>query len=667
MNGTRNEIVSKPISDSIAEEFSTSKAYAVGDMVMHEGTLYKFTAAHTAGAWNAGHVTMASVDSEIGELKDALDNLDIETDTTLSVSGKPADAKSVGDEITNLKEDLSEQIDISNNEVIFPQNTTFVSQINSAPRLLPFEDAIPNIRKYTGLIYYNGKLISSSGNTGYCFVSPYDNYHLIVRSSNVYSLQKIPVGTANEPVVATQLEGTSYGTNSTEYVIADRETIVFFNIQNVYYQGCLSVGKNHYALDGLELSDMQDMFARYMVSGDDTKQIPLDVVKVTDKLANTTSGQLATQSGYDTYYFQCPVSEMTVSCNNGFRVIITSKSPEEITTAGYLENVIYALPADRVETFNVELGQYVVIGIQNTNVLDLRTSLIKFFSLPTLRLDFGQKSSFYKLSKTSASKYLYIYYVSGDKVVQWELHNVPGSGSNSNTWQIGHVMGYDFNGMDVSNGVELVAGGEFELAWKEYGASDYCGGNNHGDENTIDFTLHIDGESIDWDNIDSDYHAFDRIDAIEHAYVNRCNTPNDNVLKHQKIWTFENGTVKVHQTLEFLQSVECDFLCCMLAANRSAFTHGVRQGRVGTEDMSTSSFDRVRTDENEMFYLLYGEHATAKVTARTCDHTPKASLWINNTSTLNKLYYNFYGQMPRTAVESGTVVWWEQEYDIAYN
>ena len=262
---------------------------------------------------------------------------------------------------------------------------------------------------------------------------------------------------------------------------------------------------------------------------------------------------------------------------------------------------------------------------------------------------------------------MYIYYVSGDKVVQWELHNVPASGSNSDTWQIGHVVGYDFDGMDVSNGVELVAGGEFELAWKEYGAADYCGGNNHGDENTIDFTLHIDGKSIDWDNIDTDYHAFDRIDAIEHAYVNRCDTPNDNVLKHQKVWTFENGTVKVHQTLEFLQSVECDFLCCMLAANRSSFTHGVRQGRVGVEDMSTSSFDKISTSGNEMFYVLYGEHATAKVSARTCDHTPQASLWVNNTSALNKLYWNFYGQMPRTAVESDTVLWWEQEYDIAYN
>lgn len=260
-----------------------------------------------------------------------------------------------------------------------------------------------------------------------------------------------------------------------------------------------------------------------------------------------------------------------------------------------------------------------------------------------------------------------IYYVSGDKIVAWELHNVPAAASNSNTWQIGHVMGYSFDGRQVSGGIELVSGGEFELAFKEYGAADYCGGNNHGDENTVDFTLMIDGKTIDLTNIDEDFHAFDRIDAVEHALVNRCDTPAEDILKHQKIWVFENGTVKVRQTLEFLEALECDFLCCMLAAKRSAFTHGVRQGRVGTEDMSTSTFDKISTSGNEMMYLMYGANATAKVTARLCDHSPSGSLWINNAATLNKLYYNFYGQMPRTSVASGTVVWWEQEYDIAYN
>ena len=34
-----------------ARAFSTGKAYAKGDLVLYEGDLYRFTAAHAAGAW----------------------------------------------------------------------------------------------------------------------------------------------------------------------------------------------------------------------------------------------------------------------------------------------------------------------------------------------------------------------------------------------------------------------------------------------------------------------------------------------------------------------------------------------------------------------------------------------------------------------------------------
>ena len=577
----------------------------------------------------------------------------------------PSDYTELSDDVNSLKSALDEQI-------IYPENTIFANGIASDPQLLAFEDALPNIKKYEGLVYYNGRLIASSGDDSYCFFTPYDNFTFAIylRSSDAaYTVPSVPEGIVNETINATQLSGTVLDNAYTQFTIPKRNTIVFFRHGRIYTTDVISTAANHFSMPGLELDAMQDNFLRYSVQGADSAIIPFTVTKAAGKLVQTSNGSLSTSASYDTYYFKVPVSEMQVTCTNGFRCVTTTKDPTLIDSNKYLKRVVYSAASGRVETFTAYLGEYVIISLVNTTnpTIDLKTDLVKSFTLPTLRLDYGQKQGFYRLYKTATAKYLYIYYVSGAKIVGWELHNVPTTTTNSNTWQIGHVMGYDFDGRQVSNGVELVSGGEFELAFKEYGAADYCGGNNHGDENTIDFTLMIDGKTIDFDTIDSDYHAFDRIDAIEHAYVNRCDTPGENILKHQKVWTFEGGTVKVRQTLEFLESLECDFLCCMLAANRAYFTHGVRQGRVGTEDMSTSSYDRVRTDENEMFYLLYGEHATAKVTARTCNHTPKASLWINNASTLNKLYYNFYGQMPRTAVESGTILWWESEYDIAYN
>jgi hypothetical protein len=50
---------------SLAPIFSTSISYAVGDMVTYSGRLYTCTTAHSAGAWNASHFTVANLNTEL--------------------------------------------------------------------------------------------------------------------------------------------------------------------------------------------------------------------------------------------------------------------------------------------------------------------------------------------------------------------------------------------------------------------------------------------------------------------------------------------------------------------------------------------------------------------------------------------------------------------------
>lgn len=57
--------------DMVADDFSTSNAYAVGDYVIYSGSLYRFTTAHAAGAWNASHATAVQLAEDVGELKSA--------------------------------------------------------------------------------------------------------------------------------------------------------------------------------------------------------------------------------------------------------------------------------------------------------------------------------------------------------------------------------------------------------------------------------------------------------------------------------------------------------------------------------------------------------------------------------------------------------------------
>lgn len=63
--------------EAIADDFSTTKSYAVGEYCFHLGTLYECTTAHTAGAWNAAHFTATTVGSELSTLNGKLSGISV--------------------------------------------------------------------------------------------------------------------------------------------------------------------------------------------------------------------------------------------------------------------------------------------------------------------------------------------------------------------------------------------------------------------------------------------------------------------------------------------------------------------------------------------------------------------------------------------------------------
>ena len=62
------------VSAMVADEYSSSATYAVGDYCFHAGTLYKCTTAiTTAENWTSGHWTAAKLAEDTSELKNAVD------------------------------------------------------------------------------------------------------------------------------------------------------------------------------------------------------------------------------------------------------------------------------------------------------------------------------------------------------------------------------------------------------------------------------------------------------------------------------------------------------------------------------------------------------------------------------------------------------------------
>jgi lysophospholipase L1-like esterase len=72
---------------NFASEFSASTTYAIGDYCIHEGTLYRFTSAHT-GAWSASDVEATNVGYEVDDLKSdiSLDRESVSVDVPISAT-----------------------------------------------------------------------------------------------------------------------------------------------------------------------------------------------------------------------------------------------------------------------------------------------------------------------------------------------------------------------------------------------------------------------------------------------------------------------------------------------------------------------------------------------------------------------------------------------------
>ena len=561
------------------------------------------------------------------------------------------------------------------------------SQLNPVVSLKEIDK---NYKQFNGTFINASLQFTSNANyTTYVFRLPFYGFHITTGAAKIFIASEMPNGTGTLKVAATV---TTSGTSNTTYTLNyDKGAIVVlvWNTQsvdpdNVPFKSSDIIPFTEPRLKLLPIQNEFNFYAKKDTSVlSDSANSALNITKYTGKNLVVTSGNLSDNSSYDTFSFQVPVESITINCTNGYRCCKSYFAPGVYNSNNNLIECVYENDTGRVETFTAKYKEWVSISVNKNsypNGLNMKTDLAHPFELPGLILSYGQSQSFYKFSQSSyasgSARALYVYYKSGNKVVEWNLFNTRPNTGTVDTWQLWYVKGYDFDGTELTNPVDLAKNGEFELAFKEHGAADYCGGANHGDETTNVFKLFIDGKLItDLSTLDNNYHAFNRIDAFEIATVNRCDTAGtanpEPIITHQKRWVFENGKVTVNETIKTLEDLSVDgMLCCMFPALRSAFQYGIRQGKVEIETMTDSSYEKTHTTENEISYLMYGSNCTARINSKLCPHTPTGQMWINPTADLNKLYYGFWGltnQGSPVSIPSGTVVWWENEYDVAYN
>lgn len=86
------EAAADAVPDMVAPVFSASAPYSAGSYVYYDGTLYRFTADHAAGAWNSAQAVAVTVGGEVADLKSAVEAMGHDVDVAPKAVGSNAES-----------------------------------------------------------------------------------------------------------------------------------------------------------------------------------------------------------------------------------------------------------------------------------------------------------------------------------------------------------------------------------------------------------------------------------------------------------------------------------------------------------------------------------------------------------------------------------------------
>lgn len=217
----------------------------------------------------------------------------------------------------------------------------------------------------------------------------------------------------------------------------------------------------------------------------------------------------------------------------------------------------------------------------------------------------------------------------------------PTSKRNSDVWRLSTVDLYDYtNGVFCKRSEEsLVIAGEWECAIREKGASDFMGGNAHGDENFTHFTALLDGRPL---YLKEDFIAEGKqLDMICVSFLNRVDHPDQILVKHVKKYTITEEQIMFEQSFHFLEEICAqDIYIGMFPVNRTYTSFAWRTGQVGIEEIYEDDHATTHTYGNDQKVFMWGDRFAANVEFES-DSPYRCSLFIQKGTKprYNKVYY----------------------------
>ena len=399
------------------------------------------------------------------------------------------------------------------------------------------------------------------------------------------------------------------------------------------------------------------------------------VTKHADNYYDSAGNLITTINTYDCYAIalQPRTYTITVSAGKLFRVQLYSGVPSSSTFVSTVTNT------NTSATFTATAGQYIGITVTSVHATEGATTFTLSYVEPEVSLQIPKlivtsenignildkidnKIHITHTKTTTRSSFIIykqcnygdgIYYLGTEfynEVVPFDINNIV---SNANVWHLGQVNLYLKNG-DVFTqqaNTTFILAGEWECALKEFGASDFVGGNAHGDENYTDFVAILDGKILD--TTTSYGLSGNRLEILCNSILNRVSTPNDNIAEHNKLYIITKEGIELSQRVKWLQVLTMDkSYMTMLPTTRSiggvyVTNKGFRNNTYAIEDLSeghTLSYTK-NTNRVTEYNSDLGHQFTCSVEFPVTSPLPNSDVFISNSTSplYNKIYYDYCG------------------------
>lgn len=226
------------------------------------------------------------------------------------------------------------------------------------------------------------------------------------------------------------------------------------------------------------------------------------------------------------------------------------------------------------------------------------------------------------------------------------------SSSNYDVWNMGKVAKVQRNKLgNFSYVSDVVTDGEWDIAIKEKGATDFVGGTMHGDEIISEVSMNVNGERVNPEQVLSNYVSEFTLYSTTQLYRDNTLTTSDveKIASRSKEYKFTQDGLTITQSIVFETDLSLDRSYLAMLPILRNFEDAQVTDTVTWDaahepvDVSKSGFKTTIVETDKV--VISGETSGVKATVEVINKSTDAptEFFVANDERYNKLYFSYVG------------------------